>query len=76
MQFIGVFVGGVMSKAVEQFTEMVCQTYAWLVANTTSRVCQICDAETKHVVGHLPGWTQYRCVECGFQESIQKVRQE
>lgn len=62
-----------MSEAVKQFTEIVCQTYAWLVANTTSRQCQVCEAETKHIVGRLPGWTQYRCVECGFQESIQEV---
>lgn len=63
-----------MSKAVQQFTEIILQTHAWLAANTTVRVCQVCDANTRQVVGQLPGWTQYRCVECGFQESIQEVR--
>lgn len=65
-----------MSEEIKQFMQIVSQTYAWLLKNTTLRQCQVCDSETKQVIGHLSGWTQYRCVDCGFQESVQEVSQE
>lgn len=61
-----------MSVAVEQFEQMVQETYAWLVAHTLRRWCLVCEVETLQVTDERPEMRRYRCVVCGYQESIKQ----
>lgn len=54
-----------MSKATVQFTEMVRQAHADLVANLVVRFCQVCERETEQVHGA----SDCRCIECGYVEA-------
>jgi transposase-like protein len=65
-----------MSKAVEQFEQMVSETVAWLLEHAARRHCLVCEATTVQVISQAPGWTRYKCAACGFQESIQQTQNE
>ena len=61
-----------MSQAVQQFTELVRQASATLLAPhlEVTRVCPRCQQTTRQAVSRFREWTYYRCVRCGGEEAV------
>lgn len=59
----------VMSKAVNQFVELIQETHAWLMQNTVRCYCLVCEVEQVHIVKTDSGWKRFKCVDCGYEHS-------
>jgi len=64
-----------MSAAVLQFIEIIQSEFSRLEQTLTVRECLVCEARTRQVAEQLPSWVQWRCLDCGFRESVQRGEQ-